>query len=91
MSAFVHLHLAFYVVFISLKTLYLLITFILIYILEAQYTHTGYPYCTHSIVLYFCYLFIIILTTYSILFHDLFIYFYFPLILLVPIIVFFSF
>ena len=41
MKAFIHLYLAFYVIFISLKTLYLSITFILIYILEARCTHTG--------------------------------------------------
>ena len=55
MNAFVHLYLAFYVVFINLKTLYLSITFKLIYILEAQCTPTGDPcyiilYC---ILLYF--------------------------------------
>ena len=43
---------AFYAISISLKTLYLSITFILIYILEAQCTHTGDPYCTHNIVFY---------------------------------------
>ena len=53
MNAFVHLYLAFYVVFISLKTLYLSIIFILKYILEAQYKHTGDPYCSYDIVLYF--------------------------------------
>ena len=36
-----------------LKTLYLSISFILIYIFEARCTHTGYPCCTHNIVLYF--------------------------------------
>ena len=50
MNTFVHLYLAFYVVFISLKTLYLSITFTLIYILEVRYTRTGDPYCTHNIV-----------------------------------------
>ena len=52
MNSFVHLYLPFYVVFISLKTLYLSITFILMYILEARCTHTGYPYC-NNIVLHF--------------------------------------
>ena len=46
------LYLAFYVVFISLKTLYLSITFRLIYILEVWCTHTGDPYCSHNIVFY---------------------------------------
>ena len=53
MNAFIHLYLAFYVVFTSLKTLYLSIIFKLIYILEARCTYTGDPYCTHNIVLYF--------------------------------------
>ena len=75
-NAFVHLYLPFYVTFTSLKTLYLSITFILIYILEARCTYTGDPYCTHNIVFYFLpYFLITILITYSNLFHDLFIYF----------------
>ena len=53
MNAFVHLNLAFYVVFIiSLKTVYLSITFILIYILEARCTYAGDPYCTHYCIFY---------------------------------------
>ena len=66
MNAFVHLYLAFYVVFISLNTLYSSITFILIYILEARYTHMYWRslYCTNNIVLYF------FNHLFSILFHD---------------------
>ena len=67
MNAFVHLYLAFYVVFISLKTLYLS---------EARCTHTRDHYCTHNVLYFVPYILIIILITYSILFHDLFIYFY---------------
>ena len=81
MNAFVHLCLAFYVVFISLRTLYLSITFILIYILEARCTPTGDPCCAHNIV-FFTIFVIIILIIYSILFHDLFIYFLLPTYLL---------
>ena len=60
MNAFVHLYLAFCVVFINLETLYLSITFILIYILEARctHTHTTNTCCTHNIVLYFVNLFV---------------------------------
>ena len=80
-NSFIHLYLAFYIVFIGLKTLYLSITFVLIYMLEARCTHTGDTCCTHNIVLYCLpYFVIIILNTYSILFHDLFINFYYPLI-----------
>ena len=53
MNAFVHLYLAFYVIFISVKIFYLSITFIMIYILEARCTSSGDPYCAHNIVLYF--------------------------------------
>ena len=53
MNAFVHLYLAFYVILISLKTLYLSITFVLIYILEAWCTHTGHPYCTRYCIVFF--------------------------------------
>ena len=67
-NAFVHLYLAFYVICISLKTICLRITFIPKYILETRCTHTGEPYCTHNIVLYFLPYFNIILTTYSIYF-----------------------
>ena len=72
----------FYVVFISLKTLYLSITSILIYILEARCTRTGDPYYWRPLILYciFYPILFIILITYSILFHDLFINFYYPLI-----------
>ena len=82
MNAFVHLYLAFCAIFISVRTLYRSVTFILIYILEARCTHTGDLCCTHNIILCFLpYFILIILIIYSIFFHDLFIYlFYYPLI-----------
>ena len=52
-NAFVHPYLAFYDVFISLKTLFLSITSILIYILEVLCIHTGDPNCTHDICIVF--------------------------------------
>ena len=61
MNAFIHPYLAFYVVFISLKTLFLSITSILIYILEVLWRSQLYT----IFVLYLLPFLIIILITYS--------------------------
>ena len=52
-NAFAHPHLAFYVVFISLKTLFLSIISTQIYILEVLCSQTGIHNCTHDIFIVF--------------------------------------
>ena len=94
MNTFIHPYLALYVVFISLKTLFLSVISILIYILETLCTHAGESQFYTIFILYFVTLFlIIILITYSITFMIyLFLlptYLFFFLYLIITLIVFY--
>ena len=55
MNAFVRPYLAFYVVFINLKLLFVNFFNIEIHILEVLCTHAGDPNCTHDICIVFVY------------------------------------